>query len=133
MVHGAPAVAPDVLAVPNLRRPRGGGGRRRPSLRRDAAAETSDDTVFGSLCAVVGRPRTPALAESYPLIGFVGRVLSTVLAQEALAADRSAAAAQAYALVDRDPLTELANGAAGTACWRPRAGAASASARRPVS
>ncbi len=68
----------------------------------------ADGDLFGSLCGVAGAPQA-TLRDALPLVGFAGRMLSTVLAGEALAAERSAAAAHALALSDRDALTGLRN------------------------
>jgi GGDEF domain-containing protein len=64
--------------------------------------------LFGTLCAFAGEPR-PELPVSMPAVQLLGRMLSTVLAGERAAAQRSAEAAAAYALADRDRVTGLRN------------------------
>lgn len=67
-----------------------------------------DEELFGTLCAFAGEPR-PDLPATMPTVRLLGRMLSTVLAGERAAAERSAEAAAAYALADRDPVTGLRN------------------------
>jgi diguanylate cyclase len=67
-----------------------------------------DEELFGTLCAFAGEPR-PDLPAMMPTVRLLGRMLSTVLAGERGAAERSAEAAAAYALADRDQVTGLRN------------------------
>ena len=68
-----------------------------------------DGELFGTVCAYAGATQPDALAESMPTVTLLARMLSTVLAGERHAHDRSADAAQAYALAERDPVTGLRN------------------------
>ncbi len=65
--------------------------------------------LFGSICGVAADPRGDVLHRHRRLLNTTAQLLSTLLAKEQLAADRSEAAAVAYALSDRDPLTGLLN------------------------
>jgi diguanylate cyclase len=67
-----------------------------------------DEELFGTLCAFAGEPR-PDLPATMATVRLLGRMLSTVLAGERTAAERSAEAAAAYALADRDRVTGLRN------------------------
>lgn len=107
MINGAPGLATDVRAVPDY----AGVAVGPYAIVRcylGTPLLTADGGLFGSLCGFAGTPR-PDSADSYPLVRFVGRMLSTVLTRESLAAERSEAAAEAYALVDRDMATGLGN------------------------
>ena len=68
-----------------------------------------DGELFGTLCAYAGAAQPDGLAESMPTVTLLARMLSTVLAGERHAHDRSVDAAQAYALAERDPVTGLRN------------------------
>lgn len=68
-----------------------------------------DGRLFGTLCMVDRRPAPPELTEVFEGVRVMARMLSTIRAREEVAADRSAAAAQAYALATRDSLTGLLN------------------------
>lgn len=65
--------------------------------------------LFGTICGVAADPGGDTLHRHRPLLDTTARLLSTLLAKEQLAADRSEAAAAAYALCDRDPATGLLN------------------------
>lgn len=65
--------------------------------------------LFGTICGVAACPSDDALHMHRGLLDTTAQLLSTLLAKEQLAADRSEAAAAAYALCDRDPLTGLLN------------------------
>ena len=69
-----------------------------------------DGELFGTLCAF-GRQAPPAEWRDTVMATVIhsGRLLSTVLAGEHAARERSLEAARAYALADRDPLTRLRN------------------------
>ncbi len=69
----------------------------------------SDGVLFGTLCAFAGTTRPQSINDRRDLVEFMARGLSTLLAKETLAAERSEDAAQAYALAERDPLTGLRN------------------------
>lgn len=69
---------------------------------------TADGALFGSLCALAGTDQGP-LDSSIGSVELVGRMLSTVLAREQDAHDRSEEAAQAYDYAERDILTGLRN------------------------
>jgi GGDEF domain-containing protein len=66
------------------------------------------EELFGTLCAFAGEPR-PELPATMATVRLLARMLSTVLAGERAAAERSAEAAGAYALADRDRVTGLRN------------------------
>ncbi len=68
-----------------------------------------DGTLFGTLCGLSTEEQGDDLHEALPDLEQVARLLSTVLAKEAAALERSQAAAQAYALLDRDAETGLLN------------------------
>ncbi|SDQ15720.1 sensor domain-containing diguanylate cyclase [Quadrisphaera sp. DSM 44207] len=68
-----------------------------------------DGRLFGTLCALSSHEQPATLAAELPLVELLARQLSTLLSKERLAAERSAAAAAAYALAERDGLTGLLN------------------------
>jgi diguanylate cyclase (GGDEF)-like protein len=109
MLQGqAPSCAPDVRAVPAYAAAAVGALARVrcyvgvPLLR-------DDDALFGTLCGFAGAPRSDGLAEAFELVQFAGSMLSTVLAREAFALERSKEAAHAYTLAEVDELTGLRN------------------------
>jgi len=108
MVSGqGPAVAPRVAELPVYRQVAVGPlARVRAYLGVPLLLDAEE--LFGTLCAFAGGPR-PDLADSLPTVSLIGRMLSTVLAGARTAQARSAEAAQAYALAERDPLTGLRN------------------------
>jgi diguanylate cyclase (GGDEF)-like protein len=67
-----------------------------------------DGELFGTLCAFAGGPQ-PDATETLSAVRLVGRMLSTILTGERATAARSAEAAAAYALADRDRATGLRN------------------------
>ena len=69
----------------------------------------TDGTLFGTLCAFAGTDQPRSLDRSLASVELVGRMLSTILAREQDAHDRSQEAARAYAYADRDALTGLRN------------------------
>jgi diguanylate cyclase (GGDEF)-like protein len=69
----------------------------------------ADGTLFGTVCALDQQPVPLAMAEVFEEVRILARMLSTIRAGEEVAADRSAAAASAYALATRDGLTGLLN------------------------
>jgi diguanylate cyclase len=71
---------------------------------------TAEGQVFGTLCAVSGKPRPArAMSDALGAAQVLGKLLSTIRASEQLAADRSREAVQAHALAARDQLTGLRN------------------------
>jgi diguanylate cyclase (GGDEF)-like protein len=68
-----------------------------------------DGALFGTLCALAGRPQPQTLPDSLGLVECIGQMLSTILAHEQTALARSQEAAAAYALAERDRLTGLLN------------------------
>jgi diguanylate cyclase len=68
-----------------------------------------DGDLFGTLCGLSATEQDDTLADALPEVERVARLLSTVLAKELAALERSQAAAQAYALAERDQLTGLLN------------------------
>jgi diguanylate cyclase (GGDEF)-like protein len=71
--------------------------------------EGDDGQFFGTLSAVSGTQQSATLSASMPAVQLVGQMLSTIVAREQMAQARSAAAAAAYALAERDQLTGLRN------------------------
>ena len=69
----------------------------------------ADGTLFGTVCGLAAEEQPDALVEGLADVERVARLLGTVLAKEAAALERSQAAADAYALAERDPLTGLLN------------------------
>ena len=67
------------------------------------------DDLFGTLCGFAGAEQANSLADALPVVRHHGRMLSTILSRELDVARRSADAAAAYALVERDALTGLRN------------------------
>jgi diguanylate cyclase (GGDEF)-like protein len=70
---------------------------------------SSEGRLFGTLCAFAGQPQPSSLRAVLESAQLLSRMLSTILAGEQVAADRSQDAAQAYALAERDRLTGLRN------------------------
>ena len=103
-----PVVAPDVSAVPAYAEVAVGP---RAAVRAYVGVplEGDDGVVFGTLCGFAGERQDPSWEGSVGTVRLVGRMLSTILAREQFARDRSQEAAQAYALVERDPVTGLRN------------------------
>lgn len=103
-----PTAAPDVSAVPSYAQVAVGP---LAPVRAYVGVplEGEDGVLFGTLCGFAGEPRSAGLDQSLGSVDLLGRLLSTVLAREQFAAARSAEAAQAYALVERDPVTGLRN------------------------
>lgn len=70
---------------------------------------TEEGELFGTLCAIAGTPQSSSLVEHAEAVPLLARMLSTILAGETLALNRSEDAAEAYALAERDRLTGLRN------------------------
>ena len=70
---------------------------------------STPDGLFGTLCAFAGSPQPAGVRAVLPHVQLTGRMLSTILAGERIAAERSQEAADAYALAERDRLTGLRN------------------------
>lgn len=103
-----PVCAPDVLGVPAYA-PLVSGVLSRVRAYVGMPFEGDDGQFFGTLAAVSGTRQLPSLSASMPVIQVVGQLLSTIVAREQLAQARSADAAAAYALAQRDQLTGLCN------------------------
>lgn len=97
-VHRAPGYAP--IAVGSLARVRAYVGV--PLL-------SSEGRLFGSLCAFAEAPQPPTMSTMLEPVQLLGRMLSTLIAGEQFATDRSQEAAAAYALAEQDALTGLRN------------------------
>lgn len=109
MVDGSgPNVAPDVREVPGYAAA-AVGEREQVRCYVGVPLLQSDGALYGTLCGFAGRPRPAALSQSLPLVGFAGRMLSTVLATEAVAARHAEAVAHVQAMSERDVLTGLRN------------------------
>lgn len=65
--------------------------------------------LFGTLCAFAGDPQPDSLAGAMDLVTLVGRMLSTILAREHFARERSLEVVSAHALAGEDALTGLRN------------------------
>ncbi len=103
-----PVVAPDVSAVPAYAEL--AVGRLEPVRAYvGVPLEGDDGVVFGTLCGFAGEAKPPSWDGALGSVRLVGRMLSTILAREQFARERSQEAAQAYALVERDPVTGLRN------------------------
>ena len=103
-----PVCAPDVLDVPAYAPlVTGVFGLVRAYLGVPIVGE--DGQLFGTLAAVSGAQQRAALTESMGTVELVGQMLSTIVAREQMALARSADAAAAYALAERDQLTGLRN------------------------
>jgi diguanylate cyclase (GGDEF)-like protein len=108
MVNGAPPVALDLASEPAyLQATVGPLAIVRAYL--GVPLLTADGELFGTLCALAGAAQPAGWHDAMPGISVMGRMLSTILSGERAAHDRSVEAAHAYALADRDPLTELKN------------------------
>ncbi|WP_345710315.1 sensor domain-containing diguanylate cyclase [Kineococcus glutinatus] len=68
-----------------------------------------DGRLLGTLCGLSAAAQPPALAGELPLVELLARLLGTLRAKEEFAAERSAEAAAAYAVAERDSLTGLLN------------------------
>jgi GGDEF domain-containing protein len=103
-----PVVAPDVAAVPAYA-DLATGPLAAVRAYVGVPLEGDDGVVFGTLCGFAGAPQPPSWDGSVGSVRLVGRMLSTILAQEQFARARSQEATAAYALVERDPVTGLRN------------------------
>lgn len=103
-----PVCAPDVLDVPAYA-PLVSGLFSRVRAYVGSPLEGEDGRFFGTLSAVSGHRQRPSLAASVATVEVVGQMLSTIVAREQVAQARSADAAAAYALAQRDQLTGLSN------------------------
>lgn len=109
MVTGtAPRIAPRVRHEPAYA---GVGFTERYPVAAYVGVPLVDDHghLFGTLCALSAQEQPAALTHELPLVELLARQLSTLLAKEQLAAERSAAAASAYALAERDMVTGVLN------------------------
>ena len=103
-----PVCAPDILDVPAYA-PLVSGVFGRVRAYVGIPLEGDDGRFFGTLSAVSGSRQPPSLTASMPVVQLVGQMLSTIVAREHVAQARSADAAAAYALAERDQLTGLYN------------------------
>lgn len=103
-----PTVAPDVQAIAEYAE-LATGVLARVRAYLGVPLEGRDGRLFGTLCAFAGEPRKHTLTNVLDQVQLVGQMLSTILASEELAQLRSADAAAAYALAERDSITGLAN------------------------
>lgn len=108
VVRAGPVCAPDVLGVPAYA-PLASGVFSRVRAYLGVPLEGDDGQLFGSLSAVSGTQQPPALTGSMGVVSVIGQMLSTIVAREQVAHARSADAAAAYALAERDQLTGLRN------------------------
>ena len=108
MVSGAPPVAPDLRCEPAYL-PAVVGPLAHVRAYVGVPLLAGDEELFGTLCALAGSPQPASWHEAMPVVSVMGRMLSTVLAGERAAHDRSVEAAHAYALADRDALSGMKN------------------------
>ena len=108
VTRAGPVCAPDVLTVPAYA-PLVSGVFGRVRAYVGMPLEGDDGRFFGTLSAVSGTQQPASLTASMPVVQLVGQMLSTIVAREQVAQARSADAAAAYALAERDQLTGLAN------------------------
>lgn len=108
MVGGAPPVAPDLSSEPAYL-PALVGPLAHVRAYLGVPLLAGEDELFGTLCALGGSPQPAAQHDAMPVVSVMGRMLSTVLAAERAARDRSAEAADAYAMADRDRVSGLKN------------------------
>jgi diguanylate cyclase len=109
MVAGtAPRIAPRVRHEPGYA---GAGFAGKYPVAAYIGVPLVDDAghLFGTLCALATQEQPASLTRELALVELLARQLSTLLAKEQLAAERSAAAASAYALAERDMLTGVLN------------------------
>ena len=106
--RAGPVCAPDVLDVPAYV-PLVSGVFDRVRAYVGIPLEGDDGQFFGTLSAVSSTRQPSSLTASMPVVEVVGQMLSTIVAREQVAQARSADAAAAYALAQRDQLTGLAN------------------------
>jgi diguanylate cyclase (GGDEF)-like protein len=106
--RAGPVCAPDVLGVPAYA-PLVAGVFARVRAYVGVPLEGDDGRFFGTLAAVSGSQQPRTLSASLPVVQLVAQMLSTIVAREQMAQARSAEAAAAYALAERDQLTGLHN------------------------
>ncbi|GAB7192864.1 hypothetical protein NUM3379_35730 [Kineococcus sp. NUM-3379] len=70
---------------------------------------TEEGRLRGTLCGFAGSRQPERIAGELPLVELFARLLSTLLAKEEFAHERSQVAAAAYAAAERDALTGLLN------------------------
>jgi diguanylate cyclase len=104
-----PTVAPDIATIPQYAELATGVLARVKSYV-GVPLESRNGELFGTLCAFAGEARDGDMSDALDLVQLVAQMLSTILAGEQLALDRSQDAASAYALAESDPLTGLRNG-----------------------
>lgn len=108
MSEQAPPVAPDVRAIPAYAAAATGVLARVQSYVGVPIVGGGGE-LLGTLCALGGTPQPGSLVQVLEPVRVIGRMLSTVLAGEEFARARSAEAAAAYALAERDRLTGQRN------------------------
>ena len=108
VARAGPVCAPDVLGVPAYA-PLVSGAFGLVRAYLGVPLEGEDGRFFGTLSAVSGTRQPSTLPDAMGTVQLVGQMLSTIVAREHMAQARSAEAAAAYALAERDPLTGLRN------------------------
>ena len=103
-----PVCAPDVRDVPAYA-PLASGIFTRVRSYVGVPLEGDAGRFFGTLSAVSGTRQPESLDACMPVVQAVARLLSTVVAREQVAQERSADEAAAYALAQHDQLTDLCN------------------------
>lgn len=103
-----PTVAPDVHEVPAYAAV-ATGVFARVRAYVGVPLEGEDGRFFGTLCAFAGDPQPDSLFSVLPRVQFAAQMLSTLLAREQFARERSEEAAAAQALAGEDQVTGLRN------------------------
>ncbi|WP_432549010.1 diguanylate cyclase domain-containing protein [Kineococcus arenarius] len=108
MLAGAPAIAPDAMAVPAYA---GAGVSRLLPIGSYVAVPLlgADGRVFGTVCGLDPAVRDASLTRHAPLLQLVGTLLSALLQREQLAVRLHRAAGEARREAETDALTGLAN------------------------
>ncbi|WP_432492875.1 diguanylate cyclase domain-containing protein [Kineococcus auxinigenes] len=108
MLAGAPAIAPDAMAVPAYA---GAGVSRLLPIGSYVAVPLlgADGRLFGTVCGLDPAVRDASLTRHAPLLQLVGTLLSALLQREQLAARLHRAAGEALREAETDALTGLAN------------------------
>jgi diguanylate cyclase len=109
MVNGqAPPGAPDIAREPAYQRV-AVGPLAKVRTYLGVPLQIGDGELFGTLCALGGTPWPDSMDDALASVSLLSRMLSSLIAGERAAHDRSVEAARAYALADRDALTALSN------------------------
>ncbi len=108
VTHDGPVAEPDVQRSPGYG-PIAVGSLARVHAYVGVPLLSGEGRLFGTLCAFAGAPQPKTMSTMLEPATLLGRLLSTLVAGEQFAADRSQEAAAAYALAEQDPITGLRN------------------------